>query len=42
VDRARFLGLELAPDALSGASGVLQPAAVMPLSQKPATLRLAA
>ena len=42
VDRARFLGLELVPGALSGASGVLQPAAVMPVSHKPATLPLAA
>ena len=42
VDRARFLGLELVPGALSGASGVLQPAAVMPLSQKPAMLHRAA
>lgn len=42
VDRARFLGLELVPGALSGASGVLQPAPVMPVSHKPATLPLAA
>ena len=42
VDRARFLGLELVPGALHGASGLLQPDAVMPASQKPATLRLAA
>ena len=42
VDRARFLGLELVPGALSGASGVLQPAAVMPMSPKPITLPLAA
>jgi predicted N-acetyltransferase YhbS len=42
VERARFLGLELVPGALQGASGVLQPAAVMPVSHKPHTLPLAA
>ena len=42
VDRSRFLGLELVSSALKGASGVLQPAAVMPLSQKAANFRLAA
>lgn len=42
VDRTRFLGLELVPGALEGAYGVLQPAPVMPVLQKPATLPLAA
>ena len=42
VDRARFLGLELVPGALQGASGVLQAAPVAQASHKPIKLPLAA
>ncbi len=42
VDRARFLGLELVPGALDGASGVVQAAPVITASQNAASLPIAA
>lgn len=42
VERTRFLGLELVPGALSGATGVLTAAPVIAPSHEPASLPLAA